>query len=420
MDLLRDAETKPSGLLGALFASAAALLASGCGNDESADPTSAMLASSRSAQSDLMGGKAHGQTVDPTQLDGQQVFRFDTFGDESFWTDTLRLNEAIEAALDPVTALSLGLQVDAEALPPGILETADLNAPATTVALIGLNAVLGVRGEVDSAGNLVRVGVTCALCHSRVDDSVMPGIGQRLDGFANRALDPGAIIALAPALADEAEQLAVLRSWGPGRYDARWNQDGINAPVLIPPIYGLEGVPLETYTGDGPISYWNAYVGTTQMGGQGQFFDPRISVAVFHQPDRLTPKLPALYAYQVSLAAPAPVQDSFDAAAAERGRALFEGAGRCAGCHSGALRTDVTEYVLHEPAETGMDPLHAERSATHHYRTTPLRGLQQHPPYFHDGSAATLEEVVEHYQRALDLSLDADQRADLVEYLRSL
>lgn len=393
-----------------------------CGTDATSIDTASgtFSAASRDGEHEADELRRPRDTIDPSQFDGQHVFRFDTFGDEAFWTDELRLHEAIQAALDPITALSLGLKVDADVLPEGFLAAADLDDPASTVALIGLDAVLGVRGQVDRRGNLVRVGVTCALCHSTVDDSVMAGIGSRIDGPANRDLDPGAIIALAPALAGDAESLAVLRSWGPGRYDARWNQDGINAPVLIPPIYGLEGVPLETYTGDGPISYWNAYVGTTQMGAQGQFFDPRISVAVFRQPDRLTPKLPALYAYQVSLEPPAPPEGSFDAAAAERGRAVFEGAGRCAECHSGPELSDVTEHRLHEPIETGMEPLHAERSATKHYRTTPLRGLLDHAPYFHDGSAATLEAVVEHYDRVLDLPLDADESADLVQYLRSL
>lgn len=358
--------------------------------------------------------------IDPARFEGEQVFRFDTFGDEAFWTDQLRLNEAIQTALDPLTALSLGLKVDAAALPEGILETADLEDPATTVALIGLNAVVGVVGQVDRSGNLVSVGVTCALCHSQVDDSVLEGIGNRLDGHANRDLDPGAIIALAPALAEDEALLATYRSWGPGRYDARFNQDGISAPVLIPPIYGLEGVPLETYTGDGPISYWNAYVGTTQMGGQGQFFDPRIDVALFRQPDLITPKLPALYDYQVTLEPPAIPSGSFDHAAAERGRLVFESEAKCGTCHFGKRLTDVTEYRLHEPQETNMEPLHAERSATDHYRTTPLRGLLDHPPYFHDGSAATLEDVVAHYEVALDLRLDGGQRADLVEYLKSL
>ncbi|HWO14836.1 MAG TPA: hypothetical protein VNN80_35275 [Polyangiaceae bacterium] len=403
----------------------ALLLLAACDGDtttlrESAEPDLAQGKLASASEREADGHGSHSRPDHPEPVDGKNVFRFDTFGDEVFWTDQLRLNEAIQAALDPVTALSLGLKVDAKALPEGILETADLEDPATTVALIGLDAVVGIRGEVDHEGNLVQVGVTCALCHSDVDDSVTDGIGQRLDGHANRDLDPGAIIALAPALADSDELLAVYRSWGPGRYDARFNQDGINAPVLIPPIYGLDGVPLETYTGDGPISYWNAYVATTQMGGQGQFFDPRVDVAVFHQPDRVTPKLPALFEYQVTLEAPAADPDSFDADAAERGQEVFDSEAGCGTCHFGPRLTDITEYRFHEPEETDMEPLHAERSATGHYRTTPLRGLLDHPPYFHDGSAETLEDVVEHYEDALDLSLSGRERSDLVQYLRSL
>jgi hypothetical protein len=357
---------------------------------------------------------------DPASFDGQQVFRHDTFGDERFWTDELRMHEVIASAVDPVTALSVGLKVDADALPPGILETADLTSPATTVALLGLGAVVGVEGKLDRRGNLVSVGVTCALCHSDVDDSVMEGIGKRLDGFANRDLNPGAIIALSPAFAGNQAVLDVLNSWGPGRYDARWNQDGINAPVLIPPIYGLGEVELETYTGDGPISYWNAYVAVTQMGGKGEFFDPRTGVAVFRSPDLVTPKLPSLFAYQASLLAPEPDPTTFDAAAAERGRALFEGSARCSTCHSGAVLSDAPEHVLHAAEETGMEPLHAQRSATGKYRTTPLRALAAHPPYFHDGSAATLQDVVAHYDQVLDLTLADTDRADLTEYLKSL
>ena len=364
-------------------------------------------------------GTGGNDMIDPESFDGKEVFRHDTFGDEVFWTGTLRLHEAIQAALDPTTALSLGLKVDAEALPDGILETADLGDPATTVALIGLDAVVGVKGTVDDAGNLLSVGVTCALCHSDVDDSVMEGIGVRLDGAANRDLDPGAIIALSPGLAGMDEVLAVYASWGPGRYDARYNHDGINEPVLIPPIYGLEGVPLETYTGDGPISYWNSYVAVTQMGGQGQFFDPRIDVAVVWEDDLVTPKLPALFEYQTSLVAPPIPASAFDAEAAERGDALFEGAARCGSCHEGDTYTDAGR-ALHTAAETDMDPTHAERSATGLYRTTPLRALLLHPPYFHDGSAATLAEVVTHYDTALDLELTTEQQADLVEYLKSL
>ena len=360
-----------------------------------------------------MGGEGGGDV-----FEGQEVFRFDTFGDERLWTDQYRLHEAIQAALDPTTALSLGLKVDAAALPAGILETADLMAPATTVALIGLNAVVGVKGTVEN-GVLVRVGITCALCHSDVDDSVMPGIGARIDGAANRDLNPGAIIALSPGLAGATDTLAVLNSWGPGRYDPRWNQDGINHPVVIPPIYGLQGVPVETYTGDGPISYWNAYVAITQMGGVGNFEDERIEVVVTSDEDLVTPKLPALLEYQLSLTPAAPAAGTFDAAAAERGRALFEGAAQCDSCHSGPTLSDAA-MRLHAPAETGMEPTTAERSATGMYRTTPLRALVVHPPYFHDGSAATLPDVVTHYNAQFELGLTATQQADLVEYLKSL
>jgi hypothetical protein len=366
------------------------------------------------------GGQAgQGSLIDPSTFNGQWVFRHDTFGDEAFWTKQLRLHEAIQAALDPTTALGLGLKVDASVLPAGILDTVDLTSPATTVALLGLDAVVGVKGTVDSSGNLRSVGITCALCHSTVDDSVMPGIGARVDGAANRDLDPGAIIALSPGLAGDQAKLDVLNSWGPGFYDPRWNQDGINHPVLIPPIYGLSGVPLETYTGDGPVSYWNAYVAVTQMGGIGTFFDPRIDVAVIYDNDLVTPKLPSLFEYQMSLEPAAVAASEFDAAAAERGAALFAGTANCSSCHRGERLTDAAE-TLHAAAETGMDGVTAERSATGLYRTTPLRALLAHPPYFHDGSAATLADVVTHYDSALSLGLDADQRADLVEYLKSL
>ena len=365
------------------------------------------------------GGTAGKATmVDPEDYDGQEVFRFDTFGDEQFWTGTLRMHEAIQTALDPVTALSLGLKVDAEVLPEGILEQVDLEDPATTVALIKMNAVVGVQGTVDSAGNLTSVGITCALCHSDVDDSVMEGIGLRIDGAANRDLDPGAIIALAPGLEDLPDVVAVYNSWGPGYYDPRFNQDMMNHPVLIPPIYGLADVPLETYTGDGPISYWNSYVGITQMGGVGNFYDPRIGVGVFYDDDMITAKLPALYDYQVSLEAPAPSEDAFDPTAAARGEALFTGAARCSTCHSGETLTDAP--TLHAPDETGMDATYAGRTATKMYRTTPLRALLVHPPYFHDGSAETLTEVVTHYNTTLQLNLNADQMEDLVQYLNSL
>lgn len=360
--------------------------------------------------------------VDEAQIvDGREIFRHETFGDERLWTDTLRLHEVIETAVDPTTALSVGLKVDSEALPAGLLQSADLRSPATTVALIRLNAVVGLKGTVVSEGGrdrLTRVGITCALCHSTVDDSVMRGIGRRLDGWANTTLNPGAIIALSPALTPE--QKAVYNSWGPGRYDPRFNIDGMNTPIVLAPAYGLRNVPSATFTGDGDISYWNSYVAVTQMGGQGAFVDERIGVnrpLPQGTPDLVRPTLDALRAYQLSLTAPAPPAGSFDPTAAQRGRAVFEGAGRCASCHQGELRT---QAELHAPADTGVSGAYAARSATKRYRTTPLRALFQHAPYFHDGSAPTLPAVVDHYVRVLGLNLTDGQRADLIEYLKSI
>lgn len=362
-------------------------------------------------------GAAGNDGSPPEFTDGRDIFRYDTFGDEQVWTDVLRMHEVIAEAVSPNTALSVGLKVDAEVLPEGILEEVDLDDPATTIALLELDAVVGLRGRVEN-GALVSVGITCALCHSDVDDSVLEGIGKRLDGYANRDLNPGAILALSPFYADEEAQ-EVLTSWGPGFFDPRFNQDGINHPVLIPSIFGLADVPLETYTGDGPISYWNSYVAVTQMGGQGQFFDPRIGVEVFQSPDRVTPQLPALFDYQISLETPVPPPDSFDPDAAMRGQALFEGDAGCSDCHSGTALTDAG-MRLHAPEDVGAEPVTAERSATGLYRTTPLRALWQHPPYFHDGSAETLQAVVEHYDSHLSLGLTAEEQADIVEYLKSL
>jgi mono/diheme cytochrome c family protein len=348
--------------------------------------------------------------------EGKQIFRFDTFGDEQLWTDKLGLHQVVEKSVDPTTALKVGLKVDSEALPPGTLEKADLEDPATTVALLKLNAVVGLKAEVDANNHITRLGVTCALCHSTVDDSVKPGIGKRLDGWPNRDLDVGKIISLSPALT--AEQKKVYTSWGPGMYDPRYNQDGKNTPLTIPPAYGLANIKNETYTAEGPISYWNAYVAVTQMGGQGNFSDQRLNIDVKHSPDMVTSKLPALRAYQHSLAAPKPKPGSYDTAGAARGRAVFDNA--CAICHVGASGTDNDAGKLHAPKDTGMDGAYAARTANRAYRTTPLRGLAHHPPYFHDGSAKTLKDVVAHYDDARSLKLSADQKKDLVEYLKSL
>jgi mono/diheme cytochrome c family protein len=355
--------------------------------------------------------------------DGQSIFRFDTFGDEQFWTDTLRLHTVIQSSVSPIIALGVGLKVDAAALPASFLSMHDLNDPATTVELIRHNAVVGLVGKV--VGNQLKsIGITCAICHSTVDDSVTTGVGKRLDGWANRDLDPGAIIALSPALT--AQQKAVYNSWGPGKYDARFNIDGVNLPAVIPPAFGLQGVGFETFTGDGPISYWNNYVAVTQMGGHGSFSDPRIGVDVIQEPDLVTPKLSALLQYQLSLKTPPPPAGSFDPQAAKRGEAIFNGKAGCATCHIPPTFTDVQNGpdpnipFLHHPDAVGTEPVYASRSATGQYRTTPLRALWQHPPYFHDGSADDLLAVVNHYDTFFGLGLSVRQKADLVEFLKSL
>lgn len=364
---------------------------------------------------------------------GKQVFRFYTFGDEARWTDTLRMHEVIASSVSPNTALAVGLKVDVEALPPAVRQgiqdgSIDLASPQTTVTLLKLGAVVGVVGKVETVAGrdvLKRVGVTCALCHSTVDNAFARGIGRRLDGWPNRDLNPGAIIALSPAVTPA--QKAVYNSWGPGRYDPRFNIDGKNGPVMIPPAYGLRGIHRITYTGDGAdVTYWNRYVAVTQMGGLGHFADPRIGVNITNGRINLVePVLPALRAYQLSLAAPPPPPGSFDAVAAVRGQLLFNGKGQCVSCHSGPKSTDANER-LHELSETVGEPepngapSYASRTATKQYRTTPLRGLWQHPPYFHNGKAATPEEVVEIYNERKALGLSAAEVADLAQYLRSL
>jgi Cytochrome c len=368
-------------------------------------------------------------------LEGQQIFRYDTFGDEQLWTDVLRMHEVI-ATVSPATALKVGLKVDIDALPPAIIDAlragrVDLNNPAVTTELLRLNSVLGVKGTVDRSGELKSIGITCALCHSSVDDSFAKGIGKRLDGWANTDLNVGAIVALSPAL--DPGLKAEFNGWGPGKYDPRHHAfDGTNIiglntpslPIVIPPIYGLKKVGFETFTADGPISYWNSYVGVSQMGGQGTFHDRRIGLKIVQKPDLVTPKLPALLAYQLSLRAPQPPAGSFDRVAAARGKGVFRNEARCATCHTGPALTDVlsgpTIPLLHDPSEVGTDPMYAQRTATKKYRTTPLRGLFQHAPYFHDGSARDLPAVVEHYDRLFSLNLTRAQKADLIEFLKSL
>ena len=368
---------------------------------------------------------------------GQAIFRYDTFGDEQLWTAVLRMHEAL-MTVDPATALAVGLKVDLAALPPKIVAAlragqVDLKNPAVTVELVRLNAVVGLRGKVNARGELTSVGITCALCHSTVDDSLAGGIGRRRDGWANTDLNVGAIVALSPALDDTLK--AEFRTWGPGKYDPRHHAfDGTSLitlnspslPIVLPPIYGLKGVGFETVSADGPISYWNSYVGVGQMGGQGNFSDPRLGLFITQTPDLVTPKLGALLDYQLSLRTPEPPRHSFDPAAAARGKQLFRNQAACATCHQSPSFTDVlsgptqTVPFLHDPAEVGADPAYAARTATGRYRTTPLRGLWQHPPYFHDGSAPDLLAVVNHYDQLFTLNLGAAQKADLVEFLKSL
>ena len=376
---------------------------------------------------------SHGQSQ--TSADGKSIFRFDTFGDEQLWTDTLQMQQAIKN-VSPRTALSVGLKVDSDALPPAVIDAikagqVKLDDPAVTIQLLKLNAVIGVIGKVGANDTLATIGITCALCHSTVDNAVAPGIGRRLDGWPNRTLNVGAIIALSSAIINKAP----FQSWGPGKFDPRLEYfngknivslNSFTVPVVIPPAFGLKGVGFETYTGDGPISYWNNYVGAMEMGGHGSFSDPRIGISVTQTPDLVTPKLPALLQYQLGLGTPPPPEKSFNKGAARRGEDVFNGAAGCARCHKPPLFTDVLSGpnpsvpFLHSPFEVGTEPVYASRSATKMYRTTPLRALWQHPPYFHDGSAADLLAVVNHYNSVFKLGLRDKQKSDLVEYLKTL
>ena len=393
---------------------------------------------------------------------GRQTFRFDTFGDEAFWGDMLKLHQAIEGAklggvgpgVSPATALAVGLKVDVDALPPHLITAlqkgqVNLNDPATTLALLKLNSVVGLTGFFNDQGTLRGVGIQCALCHSTVDNSLALGIGHRLDAWANRDLNVGAIISLAPDLTHFTDLLGVdantvrtvLASWGPGCFDAELTKDGKalradgkRACTLIPPAFGLAGVNLHTWTGFGSVPYWNAYVGVTEMGGSGTFFDARLSdptqyplavkdgsFNVRPASDLVTPKLGALHFYQLAIPAPKPPQGSFDATAAERGKDIFDGQGKCSTCHVPPLFTEPGNN-LHAPSEIGVDSFQADRSPTHMYRTSPLKGLWTHTKggFFHDGRFATLNDVVEHYNSFFNLGLNDRQVHDLVEYLKSL
>jgi hypothetical protein len=419
--------------------------------EEAVQPVSAHT---RQAEQDAL------QSIDK----GRQTFRFDTFGDEAFWGGTIHLDDAIAGAanggvgpgLSPRNALALGLKVDVGALPRSVRQqlaagTVNLDDPAVTLLLLQKNAVVGVTGFF-SGGTLASVGIQCALCHSTVDNSFAPGVGGRLDGWANRDLNVGAIVALAPDLSVLASLLGVsqdtvrqvLRSWGPGKFDAELILDGKafqdppantkSAATLIPPAFGLAGVNLHTWTGWGSVTHWNAFVSNLEMHGKGTFFDPRLDdpaqfpIAAANQfghirntPDLITSKLADLHFYQLALRAPSPSPGSFDASAAARGRALFAGKAQCATCHVPPLFTE-PGWNMHLPADIGIDSFQADRAPDHRYRTSPLKGLWTHTKggFYHDGRFATPLDVVNHYNSVKSLGLTEQEKADLVEYLRSL
>ena len=396
---------------------------------------------------------------------GRHTFRFDTFGDEAFWGEMLKLHQAIEGSkfggvgpgITPNTALALGLKVDVDALPHDVQEklkhgTISLDDPATTLALLRLNAVLGITGVFNSTnGTLSSVGIQCALCHSTVDDSFARGIGHRLDGWANRDLNVGAIIAAAPDLTafatlldtDQATVRKVLLSWGPGKFDAElaldgkaFRPDGKSAAVLIPPAFGLGGINLHTWTGWGSIPYWNAFVAVLEMHGKGRFFDPRLNdplqfpiaakngfgnVQIDPDSDLVTSKLSALQEYELSIPSPQPLPGSFSPEAAKRGDALFSGKAKCNNCHSEPLWTE-PGWNLHTPAEICIDDFQANRAPDHRYRTSPLGALFTHEKggFYHDGRFATLGDVVEHYDSCMSLGLSDSEKSDLIQYLLSL
>ena len=354
--------------------------------------------------------------VTDLERQGQAVFRDDTFGDEQFWTDTARLHEVVTGKIQPLEALGLGIKVDMDRLNLAKFVLHNPFGTGGTKELLRQNAVVGLRATFDSGGRLTRIGITCALCHSTVDNALLPGIGHRLDGWPNKDLQVGKILAMLPNFTED--QKKVFRSWPKGTYDPRFNFDGKSTPLVLPPAHGLGGVKNETFTAEGPISYWNAYVAVTQMHGRGNFSDPRIGVNVVQTPDLVTPKLPSLRAYQHSIPAPPTPGAFYDRGRARRGKAVFDAS--CASCHVGGSGTDNDAGTLHAPSETGMDSAYAARTSQKQYRTTPLRGLWHHAPYFHDGSAKSLRDVVEHYDRVRRLGLSGGQKRDLVEYLKSL
>ena len=429
----------------------------GAGDDQGkAEPRSKKAAKASEADRSI---NAHAQRMID---EGRRIFRYDTFGSEAFWGDALQLHRAIAGekhggvggGVSPRAALAVGIKVDVDALPPALQAEltagkVDLDDAATTIALLELDAIVGVQGVFDDGGKLTAVGLRCAFCHSTVDDSLAPGIGHRRDGWANRDLNVGMIVSMAPNLepftellgVDAATVKKVLLSWGPGRFDAELDKDGKafrpdggQAGTLIPPAFGLAGVNLSTWTGFGSVPYWNAYVAATEMHGRGTFVDARFDDEkqfpvsarsgagnTRTTPDLITAKLAPLHFYQLALPAPRPPQGSFEKASAARGEKLFGGKAQCATCHVPPLFTEPGNN-LHAPGEIGVDAFQADRSPTHMYRTAPLAGLWSHQKggFYHDGRFPTLADVIEHYDSFLKLGLDGREKKDLSEYLKSL
>jgi mono/diheme cytochrome c family protein len=409
------------------------------------------------------------QDTDPVQEnamrmieEGRQIFRFDTFGDEIFWGDALKMHQAIAgeanggvgSGVSPNTALSVGLKVDMDALPADLVAQVqagevDLDDPATTLALLQLNAVVGVTGFFDDSGAIKSFGIQCSLCHSTVDNAFAPGIGHRLDGWPNRDLNVGAIINLSPDLSvvtdllgvDDETLRGVLNSWGPGKFDAEvfldgkaLRPDGGSAATLIPAAFNMAGVSLHTWTGWGSVTHWNAFVANLEMHGQGTFYDPRLNNAeqfpvaaaaglgnVRSENDLITSKLASLHFYQLSLPAPIPPADSFDAEAAARGAELFSGKAQCATCHVPPLFME-PGWPMHTAEEIGIDDFQSGRSPDQMYRTAPLAGLWAHTTggFYHDGRFATLSDVIGHYNIQFQLSLTEEEISDLAAYLMSI
>ena len=393
---------------------------------------------------------------------GRETFRHDTFGSESFWGGSLKLHQAIAGTnnggvgpgISPKTALAAGLKVDSEALPESVKQAiahgdVNLDDSATTLTLLQLDSVIGVKGIFDANRKLVSLGIQCALCHSTVDNSFASGIGKRLDGWPNRDLNVGAIVNLSPDVSaltnalgvDEATVRTVLQSWGPGKFDAElildgkaFRPDGKSAATLLPAAFGLAGVNLHTYTGWGSVTHWNAFVSNLEMHGSGTFWDPRLNdtntfplaakngyANVRPQTDLITSKLAALQFYQLSIPSPKAPATNFIADAALRGSALFNGKAQCATCHVPPIYTE-PGWNMHTPEEIGIDAFQANRSPDKRYRTTPLGGLfaRAKGGFYHDGRFATLEDVVRHYDSHFGLSLTQQEVQDLVEFLKSI